>query len=517
MHYQRIKLKASLLATACIFLTCGFAVGQYKLDRNVSLTFKDKKVAEVLTAIGKQNDFYFSYSNNWVPVDSLVSISGNKSIRAILDEIFKGKVDYKETPGYIILKKAPYSLAVYPDNSKEPDQSYLITGHVVDEKTGKQLSGASVFEKHILVSTLTDRNGYFKLKIKYTGPITLTVSKDLYKEIDVNLLEDVAVYPQAKNYEYSVDTTYKRVERSLFGRWFISSRQKIQSLNIGNFIATVPVQTSLTPGLSSHGMMSSQVINKVSFNMLGGYTAGVNGVEVAGLFNISKFDVRYLQVAGLFNINGGNVSGVQVAGLGNLVYKDTKGLQVAGLFNVVKGTSDGLQVAAIYNKARVMKGFHVGIVNIADTLDGFAVNLFSISKNGYRQLSVYIDETVNTNISYKTGNKKLYTRLLAGVNYLEEVDYYSFGVALGHDFKVSKRLLLSAEVSTQQLGTMKWKSIGSVYKFSTIFNIGLSSKIGLFIGPSFRIYKEDPINRNAMPRVNISKGHIGWTAGITIM
>ena len=36
--------------------------------------------------------------------------------------------------------------------------------------------------------------------------------------------------------------------------------------------------------------------------MFGGYTAGVNGLEIGGLFNLNKKDVRYVQAAGLFNI-----------------------------------------------------------------------------------------------------------------------------------------------------------------------------------------------------------------------
>ncbi|MCX2484944.1 carboxypeptidase-like regulatory domain-containing protein [Pedobacter sp. MR2016-24] len=512
-----MKYKALLLAAVCIFFTYGFAVGQNNLDRNIALNLKSKKIAEVLTTIGRQNNFYFSYSNNWVPVDSVIDLSCYQTIREVLDGIFKGKVDYKETPGYIILKRAPYRLAVFPDNSTEPDQTFVITGHVVDEKTGMRLAGASVFEKHILLSTLTDQNGYFRLKIKYKGPLTLTVSKELYKDIDVNLLNDVTVYPTAKNYYYSADTSYKKVEKSLLGRWFISSRQKMQSLNIGNFISTVPVQTSLTPGLSSHGMMTSQVINKVSLNMLGGYTAGVNGIEVAGLFNINKLDVRFMQLAGLFNVNGGNLAGIQAAGLTNVVYKDTKGIQVAGLINLVKGTSAGLQVAGLYNKARVMKGFHVGVLNVADTLEGFAFNVLSISRNGYHQIALYSDETANTSISYKTGNKQLYTRLLAGFSYLDELNFYSLGFALGHDFTISKRLKLSADASTQQLYTLKWKNDGNLYKFSTLLNVALTNKTGLFFGPSLKFYQEDAMNSNAAQRLDINKNLVGWTAGITVM
>jgi hypothetical protein len=36
-------------------------------------------------------------------------------------------------------------------------------------------------------------------------------------------------------------------------------------------------------------------------NVIGGYTAGVDGLEMGGVFNINQKDVRYFQMAGVFN------------------------------------------------------------------------------------------------------------------------------------------------------------------------------------------------------------------------
>ena len=55
-----------------------------------------------------------------------------------------------------------------------------------------------------------------------------------------------------------------------------------------NFFETRPFQVSLVPGLGSHGKMSGQVVNNFSLNVFGGYTAGTNGSELGGLFNIDK-------------------------------------------------------------------------------------------------------------------------------------------------------------------------------------------------------------------------------------
>jgi hypothetical protein len=55
--------------------------------------------------------------------------------------------------------------------------------------------------------------------------------------------------------------------------------------------------------VGTHGKLSGQVTNNFSFNILGGYGAGVNGAEVGGLFNIDKKDVKYTpRWAASFNV-----------------------------------------------------------------------------------------------------------------------------------------------------------------------------------------------------------------------
>lgn len=113
--------------------------------------------------------------------------------------------------------------------------------------------------------------------------------------------------------------------------------------------------------------MSSQVVNKVSLNVLGGYTAGTDGFEIAGLFNITKGDVKKFQAAGLFNGVGGSVGGIQLAGLFNDVRFDLQGFQAAGLVNRVKESSDGFQVAGLANiVSQEVKGTQAaGLANIS--------------------------------------------------------------------------------------------------------------------------------------------------------
>jgi hypothetical protein len=562
-----LKLKWSLCGlwfAVCILGTYGFAFGQNKLlYNNVSINVKDKTIADLLLAIGKQGGFYFSYGNNMIATDSVVSISArNQTVKSLLDEVFQDKVDYKEAPGYIILRPAPFRLSVHPDNFTEPDNTFIISGYVVDEITGAKLANASVYEKQLLISTLTDRNGYFKLKIKHAGAVTLTVSKELYRDTSVNLLNTVRVYSNPDKYYYSDDSTGARVDRSWFGRFFVSSKLKVQSLNLDGFIANMPVQVSIIPSLSTHGLMSGQVVNRLSVNIFGGYNEGVNGVELGGIYNINKQDVQYLQAAGLFNIAGRNLRGIQLAGISNTVYEnvdgfqaaplynkvkgDLYGAQLAGIVNYVKGNSKGFQAAAgmnitgkeakgfqmagLFNKAHILNGVHISPLNIADTLSGIAIGLVNIARNGYHQLSFYTDEVLTTGISFKTGNAKLYTRLIAGVSFTDSIKFYSYGIAFGHDFKLNKRLMLSAEGSLQTLQSGKWKNQHQLTRFSTLLNMNISPKLGFFIGPSFSLYSEQRENgagseqaqltRHKLFLMNFSndtKGWIGWRAGINLL
>jgi hypothetical protein len=143
----------------------------------------------------------------------------------------------------------------------------------------------------------------------------------------------------------------QRLNNNFLSRLFVTGNLKEQTRNIGRAIAERPVQSSFVPGLGTHGKIGAQVVNKFSLNILGGYTAGVNGLEIAGLFNIDQGDVRYTQIAGLFNVVGGGMQGVQIAGLANTVKDTVRGLQLAGVSNYCGDRVQGMQLSGVANVA----------------------------------------------------------------------------------------------------------------------------------------------------------------------
>ncbi|SEW54416.1 STN and carboxypeptidase regulatory-like domain-containing protein [Chitinophaga arvensicola] len=327
-----------------LFFICCFSLplsAQQLLNKTVSIEVKERPLAEVLTTISKQGNFYFSYLTTILPQDSLVSISvKNKTVRQVLDILLSGDYQYKESGNYIILLR-----------KNQGQVYYLISGVVTDRKTGQRLPNASVYERQQLISTLTNSDGYFRLRLKDKYPsAAISVSKDLYADTSLLLTtgydQEIAVSIAPATYQLKVVdiTGHAQVEKTWFGNMFLSSRQKLTSLNIGGFLADKPYQVSLTPGLGTHGRMSGQVVNKFSMNVLGGYAAGVDGVEIGTAFNIVKNDMQHVQVAGIFNIVGGKTRGVQLAGMHNNVLDSMIGVQVAGISNITEGNMKGVQL-----------------------------------------------------------------------------------------------------------------------------------------------------------------------------
>lgn len=532
---------------------------QQNLSKRVSFDIKQEKVSSVLSKMSKAGDFYFAYNGVLFSQDSLVNLNvRNTPVRDVLDKMFDGKVDYKENAEYIILRYAVNHLTIEPENITTAENLYMISGYVVDTQTGKKVKQASVYEKRLLQSTLTDNDGFFKLRFKGDHKeVILNASKETYRDTALVFLADITIKPESYDDPDKEKGTFfsNAIEDLGIGRFFISSAQRFQNLNIPNFFANTPFQASFTPGLSSHGMMSSRVINKVSLNVLGGYTAGVDGFEMAGLFNLTKGDARKFQAAGVFNVVGGSVegfqiaglhndvrgkldgvqaagvlnvvktdangvqiagianivsgnmkgvqaagvvnivskenNGIQIAGLGNINSKSSSGVAVAGLGNLTSGTSSGVQLAGLFNYARNNKGFQLALINFSDTSTGTSLGLLNFVGNGYHKISIYANELTNTNVAYKTGNANLYNVIFAGKNFSDSSRVETIGLGFGHDFIFNKRLSVAPELSFQYLYLGHWKYGNTLTKLQLNLQIQLFKGVTIFGGPSYSYYNSD--------------------------
>jgi hypothetical protein len=586
--------------------------GQAILQKNISLEVNKQRLDNVLEILSNKGDFYFSYNSSIIKKDSLVSFrASNKTVKEILSQLFNTTYEFKESGNYIIIRKAPIRMTLVTQKGVTEEKIYSVSGFVYDEQSGAAINEASIYEKTILASAMTNAEGFFKIKLKSskTSMAELTVSKEFYEDTTIKIQprfnqqlsitmmpveiagDNVVISPEdylvPDSLKVTTDTTIVqqppvitdsiKVQQTGVGRFLLSGKQKIQSLNLKNFFTTRPFQVSLVPGLSTHGQLSSQVVNNFSLNIFGGYTAGTNGLELGGLFNIDKKEVKYVQAAGLFNSVGGEVKGLQLAGINNLVQDNVYALQAAGINNFVTGKMNGLQLAGIYNHvsdsvkgmqaagignfskekvsgvqiagvanisnkemdgvqiagvinyAKKLKGLQIGLINIADTSAGYSIGLINIILKGYHKLSFSANEIENVNAAFKTGNSKLYSILQAGVNVSDSNKVYSFGYGLGSELSLNKKKTFSInpELSCQYLYLGSWDYTNLLNRFNLNLNIKLGKYVSLFAGPSYSVYITDqhiglsgyrfpvpPSGYNTTKFSNKVTGWFGWNAGI---
>ena len=129
----------------------------------------------------------------------------------------------------------------------------------------------------------------------------------------------------------------------------------------------LPLAFSIVPQISPVEYEPNEVPH-LSFNLLAGYYAKLDGFELGGLANLETEEVYGVQLAGLTNVVGGKVKGFQAAAGLNLGRTDLKGLQVALGANIVGGNVEGFQAAYGFNLAGSnLDGIQIsGAANIAD-------------------------------------------------------------------------------------------------------------------------------------------------------
>ena len=191
----------------------------------------------------------------------------------------------------------------------------------------------------------------------------------------------------------------------------------------------------------------------------------------------------------------------------------------------------GLQIAGVFNYAKKLKGTQIGLINISDTSDGYSIGLINIVLKGYHKLSISTNEVVYANIAFKTGSRRLYSILLAGMNAGKQKEkLYTFGYGLGTEMRLAKWLSVNPELSSQYLYLGVWDHLNLLNKLHLQLNLKFGKRFSIFGGPSFAVYYSDQpaaisgYKYTILPssyhnfRLGDEKvlGWFGWNAGINI-
>ena len=112
-----------------------------------------------------------------------------KMIKEILLQLFNTSYEFKESGNYIIIRKAPIRMTLVTQKGVTEEKIYSVSGYVYDEQSGMAINEASIYEKTILASALTNTEGFFKIKLKSskTSMAELTVSKEFYEDTTIKI------------------------------------------------------------------------------------------------------------------------------------------------------------------------------------------------------------------------------------------------------------------------------------------------------------------------------------------
>jgi hypothetical protein len=496
-----------------------FAFGQTGslLERSVTLSAYNEPVDLFLKKLSNQAGCIFAYSSSIIDRNKKVSATfTQQSVREILETVFNGQVACKQKGDYIILTKAPAL-----------QNEVTIKGYLVDEASGERIARASVYDPITLRSVVSDDYGFFQIKVKSPAiePVKLEVKKENYSDTLLVTPSGRSTFQKfslrANKEKWSLLTQGISNQADKFWRW---TKQSVSRTNLTNVRDPIhrTWQVSFVPFVGTNRKLSGNVTNDYSFNMLGGYSGGTRKAEFGGLFNINRGEVQHVQMAGLFNANGGFTNGVQLAGLFNAVFdsvsavqagglfnlatksfsgvqlgglmnvvtNDVSGVQVAGLFNVADHIT-GTQVSGLVNVARSVSGLQIGFINITDSIKGVPVGFLSFVNKGYHTLEVAADEMFPANIAFRTGVRPFYTIITAGIR-PENADTltWSFGYGVGTSPRLSKKLFLNFDITSNQIVRGRVEALNLVNKFFVGFDYSLTRKVAVFGGATlnWRVY-----------------------------
>jgi hypothetical protein len=503
------------------------------LEREITLSLNNEKITIALNKIQEQTGLIFSYQpsiiNNIGPVSLQLK---HKTVREALAIMLPKNIIYKAKNKYIILKERPVEI-----NPKKTE----ISGYVYDKTTEEKIPNVTIYDKQSLQSVTTDEYGFYSIKVPTTNQ-NISINKENYKDTVLSIeqtkdtkITNISIDPVKGDKKDSVEWRAKlRDFNEYTHQIFRKFKGYVNTINIKDTI-TRHFQVSLFPYIGTNHKLSGNVVNKLSFNVYGGYARGVNGFEMGGLFNIDEENVRGVQLAGIFNIVGDTVRGTQLAGLFNIVGKSSNGFQAAGMMNINDGRHKGFQAAGLMNVNEKIEGTGIagmmnlsiaakggqiaGMANINDTLAGISVaGMFNINK--YGKTSTQIAGMFNVADGGSTALQV--AGLFNTAKYLKgiQIGLFNFsdtasGVPIGL-FSFVKKGVHQIELSSDEMFSVSLAFRTGANAFHNIFTYGLDVNNGLWnlgygAGTSVKLRKKTR-GELSLTAHHVSKGQFHWAA-----
>ncbi len=428
MKIPFMRIAGIQLALLLVALAGRDLAGQSLLSTTVSLHYQGERLERVLREMAYAYDLQFVYSEASIPVDRPIFLEVEDELLPVaLDQLFdQTLVVYRIVERTVLLKEDPdkrqelellsSAAPIRPLWRQEMERERIRLGNRFPELRGpefKELPGGDRLEEIDLDEYRLARM-IFEEEEEEAPPV-----RSDHALVQVQILPFLGT-----NAERSHTMTNNFSVNVFWG-----ANGGVDGVEIGGLVNTVTndVEGIQIAGLANTvgGSVSGTQVGGL-FNVVEGHTHGIqlaagfnvtrqtDAVQVGGLFNIAAQDASGLQLAGAFNVGSGK-AGVQAAALFNRSGDSTR-TQLAGLFNSA-GDVSGAQVSALFNKARYVKGFQLGLINVADTVEGASFGLLNFVKRGYNRIEVGSGEALYANLGFKLGTRSFYNILHLGARW----------------------------------------------------------------------------------------------------
>ncbi|MDP6908294.1 MAG: STN domain-containing protein, partial [Flavobacteriales bacterium] len=352
-HCSSVKdvIKKYGLAVSFLCICSSIQAQENPLERSLTLTIDQVKVEDALFLISQTGGFNFCYNSKLISTDSLVNVHAKGgSVETILKELLGSEMRFINVGNHVVIRRKPPEI-------ESTMGSVTISGFVVDDRSGNQISGVTVFEDFQRRTYKADEQGKFSFTLPKTiRSVALNLSRPGYRDTSIVVLpkENARIIIGLSLLSVSEPIETRIPEEVSVNQAkdpgsdeFISQPQNEMAQFNRNKL--VPIQFSLVPMVGTNGLNKIGTDNYLSVNIVAGLTKGLNGLEVGVLLNATRRQMYGIQVSGAANITGTDAMGVQSAMVFNYVGERFFGLQVGGVGNHVRGDFTGAQFSMGYN------------------------------------------------------------------------------------------------------------------------------------------------------------------------
>lgn len=545
----------SIILNFAFLLLAHICTGQTAKEEVISINFSNTTTLEALQQLNGLGNVKLSYNPDIIKTNQRIAKSySGETINSVLQDILGDGFAFKHRGRYIIIQR------VKQNTSQK--KVFKISGGIKDGRTGETLQDVTVYEINKLNSTLSDDRGNFELTVSSkTDYVTLGVSRQYYQDTIFHVKREfvkqgeLILYPnegpeeKVAKFFKDIETKVKSIDTKKLVQLLTSNKERKNAQNV-DLVEDRSFQFSLVPNVGTNMSMGGSIRNKFSFNLLAGYSLGLNGFELGGLYNIDRKEIKGFQVAGFGNAVGGEANATQIAGFINTNKSKTTGNQIAGFVNVVADEMNGLQlsgfnnvatktsgaqitgfvnvatkgmkgfqlagfnntttdlngtqISGFYNKAREMdgvqisgfinhaktlKGIQFGIVNIADSVEsGATIGLINIVRKGLHHFAISNNDVTDLNLELRTGTHKFYSIFSAGIQAKNDF-LWSYGFGFGRQIYLYKKFHTNLELTAHSINKKEDypDEINLLNRFKLNFGYQLAPHLSLNVGPVLNV------------------------------